>query len=153
MLGVVETVRPADFPLQGNDAGALELHHPAAVGADQVVVLLPGVQVLVAKAALPQTLAADQPARNEQVEIPVDGRAGDLGAFGPHRLEELIGVDVAMLREDAAKQRQSLRSHPHAASPQEGEKLVEFVLVLGQFSSRRALLRQHLNSRDDSGLV
>src|SRR6185295_17065486 len=45
-----EAVRTADLRLQGSDPRADELHHPAAAGAHQMIVLLAGVNVLVEEA-------------------------------------------------------------------------------------------------------
>src|SRR6202040_851658 len=58
-----EAVRAAELRLQGSDPGAQELHHPAADRADQVVVPLPAVDVLVEVAPAAEPLLAGEAAR------------------------------------------------------------------------------------------
>src|SRR5687767_12133825 len=58
----LEPVRPADLRLESDDAGAHELHYPAAAGADQVVMMLAAMDVLVEEPVAPEALLADQAA-------------------------------------------------------------------------------------------
>src|SRR3954469_25248221 len=64
-----EAVGAADLPLERRDSGADELHHPAAAGTHQMIVLLPEVHVLVEEAAAAQPLLASQAGLHQQVEI------------------------------------------------------------------------------------
>src|SRR5215203_867373 len=67
-----KTVSAADLRLQRRDARADELDDAPATHAHQVVVLLPGVDVLVEEAPAAQPLLAGEPALHQQVEIAID---------------------------------------------------------------------------------
>src|ERR1700680_4478678 len=66
-----EAVSAADLRLQSGNPGAQELHHPAADRADQVVVPLPAVDVLVEEAPAAKPLLAGEAARHEQIQVGV----------------------------------------------------------------------------------
>src|SRR5690349_2193142 len=56
VAGRHETMGAADLGLERGDAGAHELDHPAAAGADEVIVMLAAVHVLVEETVLPEPL-------------------------------------------------------------------------------------------------
>lgn len=109
----------ADLGLERRDPRRDELHHPAAFGADQMIVLLSGMDVLVEVAATAEALPPHQTTFDEEVQIAVDGRAGDLDVAFLQGGEELIGVDVAVLGEDLLEQGEALGGDPVASLPQE----------------------------------
>ena len=80
MSGRFETVGAADLALQGGDRGRDELDHPAAAPTDQVIVPLTVVLVLVHCLSTTEHLFADEPAVDQDVEVPVDRGTGDLGS-------------------------------------------------------------------------
>jgi len=128
MPGRLESMGPADLHLEGRDARGDELDHPAALGAHQVVVVLPRVDVLVEIASAAQTVAAHQTAFDQQIEVPVDGGAGDLDLSLLERLQKLLGVDVAVLGEDLVEQSQPLGGHAVTVVPEVVEKLFPFLV-------------------------
>src|SRR5262249_22113779 len=85
-----EAVALADFVLEALDAGLEELQHPAALVADQVVVMLPRPQALVTVAGLPDPDAADDAGVHQEVERAVDRRAGDLLVLAAQADQELV---------------------------------------------------------------
>src|SRR5436309_8915441 len=148
-----EAVGAADLPLQRRDPQADELHHPAAAGAHQVVVLLAEVHVLVEETPAAQPLLARQAALHQQVEVTVDGRPGDLQAAGLHRRQQLFGVDVPMLGEDLLEQRQPLAGDPLSPAPQVLEELLFLASVRHGSLVPSSLLRFRLNSLRYSGPI
>lgn len=128
MLVGVELVRPADLRLHRYDARADELDHPSAAAADQMVVPLADVDVLVEIAIAPQPVASYQPAGDQQIEIAVDGGARDLDAPPQHRLQELLGIQVPMACEHLLEQGSALGGHPVSVSPEIVEELAPFVI-------------------------
>src|SRR5688500_3829173 len=103
-----EAVGAADLGLQGGDPRAHELDHPAAAGADEVVVVLAGVDVLVEVAPAPEPLLARQAAGDQEVEVAVDGGARDGDARSVERREDGVGVDMPVLGEDLVEQGEAL---------------------------------------------
>src|SRR5690606_9208333 len=75
-----EAVGAADLRLQGVDARADELDDAAAGAADEVVVLLAGVEVLVDEATLSEAALADEAAGDHQLEVAVHRGPRHLGA-------------------------------------------------------------------------
>src|SRR6201996_8115463 len=116
--GGQEAVSAADLRLQGGDARAHELHHPAAGGAHQMVVPLAAVDVLVEEAPAPQTLLARQAAQHQQVQVAVDRGARDLEAAGLDGREQLLGVEVSVLAEHLVEEHQPLGGDALAALAQ-----------------------------------
>src|SRR5688572_31785587 len=96
----LEAVGAADLDLESGDSRALELHHPVTAGADQMIVLLPGVHVLEEKAALAQTMLAHHPGAHQQLETAVRGGARDGDAAAAQRAVKIVRVEVAMVGED-----------------------------------------------------
>src|SRR6185369_10913133 len=109
-----ETVGAADLGLERGDPRAHELHHPAAGRAHQVIVALPAVDVLVEETPARELLLRGETALDQEVQVPVDGGAGDLRAARLEGLEQLLGVDMAVLGEDLLEERQALLRHPLA---------------------------------------
>lgn len=114
----VEAMGAGDLALHGADAGAEELDDPAAVGAQQVVVLLAGVDVLEEEARAAQALLAYEAELGEQLEVAVEGGARDFEPFALDGVEQAVGVDVAVLAVDLAKERHPLGGHPPTAGAQ-----------------------------------
>src|SRR5580693_2223148 len=123
--GGQEAVRAADLGLQRRDAGAHELHHPAAAGADQVIVALSAVHVLVEETAAAEPLLAREAARYQQVEVAVHRGARDLEPALPHGGEQAVGVDMTVLRENLVEQCQPLGGDPVAAVAQVPQEALE----------------------------
>lgn len=124
----VELVRPTDLRLHRHDARADELDHPPAVAADQMVVPLAGVDVLVEVAIASQPVASHQPAGDQQIEVAVNGGARDLDAPLPHRLQELLRVQVPVACEDFLEQGSALGGHPVSVPTEIVEELAPFVI-------------------------
>ena len=70
------------------------------------------------KAIPSQTVLSCQAALDEQLQIPIDRRTGDLVAVRTHPLEQLLGVEVTMLGEQFVQQSKTLRRHPHSLGTQ-----------------------------------
>ena len=126
MLVGNEAVGAADLGLQRGDARAHELHHPAALGAHQVVVALAVVDVLVEEPVAPQAYLAHQAAVHQQVQVAVDGGAGDLLAALLETAQQLLGVDVAVAAEDLVEQDKALLGDPHPPLAEEGHEALLF---------------------------
>jgi hypothetical protein len=124
----LEAVGAADLDLQGGDPGALELHHPVTAGADQVIVLLPGVHVLEEKAALAQTMLAHHSGAHQQLETAVDGGARDGDAAAAQGAVKIVRVEVAMVGEDLFEKRLALAGHPHSARADKLKEALVFAL-------------------------
>src|SRR4051812_27043900 len=90
----LEPVGAADLALQRGDARAHELDHPPAAGADQMIVMLAAMDMLVEEAVLPEALLAGEAALDEEIEVAIDRGAGDLEPARLHRSEQLLGVDM-----------------------------------------------------------
>jgi hypothetical protein len=114
VLGL-ETVGATDLGAQRDDARADELDHPAAAFADQMIVLLAGVDVLVESVTRAQALAANQAALDEQIEVAIDGGARHRNAAAAKGGEERAGVEVDVLLEDLLANGTALGGHAQAA--------------------------------------
>ena len=115
-------MRAADLVLHRLDAGGDELDHAPALAAEQMVVALPDVHVLVDVAARAELVLAHDTALDQQVEVAVDGGARGLDAVRLHRGEQRLGIEMAVLREDLVEQRGALASQSEAALPEMAEK-------------------------------
>src|SRR3954468_20318151 len=141
-----EAVRPADLGLERGDSRAHELDHPAADGADQVIVVLPAVDVLVEEAPAAELLAGGEAALDEKIEVPIDGGARDFEAPSPHRRQERLGIDMLVLGEDLLEEGEPLFRHPLAAATQVGEELLLFADLSHGFPAVPSLMRLSLNN-------
>jgi hypothetical protein len=112
-----ESVALADVLLEGLDAWLDELDHPSARRADEVVVVLALAHPLVPVLLLVQPHAADEPAREEELERPVDGRAADLLPLGAHPDDEVVGIEMPMRREDLVEERRPFPRRLEALPP------------------------------------
>lgn len=128
VIAGLEAVGTADLGLHGEDAGTDELDHPAATPADQMVVPLAGVDVLVEVAVAAQAIAPHQAAGDEQIEIAVDGGARDLHSPFLQCHEELLGVQVAVAAEHLFQQRPPLGGHPQALLAEKIEKAATLLI-------------------------
>jgi hypothetical protein len=122
----LEAVRATNLVLHRLDAGAHELDYAPALPAEQVVVPLPDVHVLVEVAAAAQLVLAHHAALDQQVEIAVHGGARSFDAVRLHRAQQRLGVEVAVLREDLVEQRGALASQSEAALPKMAEEALAF---------------------------
>jgi hypothetical protein len=122
----LEAVRATDLVLHRLDAGAHELDHAPALAAEQVVVALPRVHVLVEVAAAAELVLAHHAALDQQVEVAVHGGARGLDAARLHRTEQRLGVEMAVLREDLVEERGALASQSEAALPEMAEEAFAF---------------------------
>src|SRR4028119_154231 len=129
VIGGREAMGAADLRLERRDPWADELDHPAAGGADQVIVPLPGVDVLIKEPVAPETLLARQAALDQQVEVSVHGGAGDLERARLHRVEQLFRVDVTVLCEDLVEESEALRGDPMSPFPQELQEFLPLASV------------------------
>jgi hypothetical protein len=114
VLGL-ETVGATDLGAQRDDARADELDHPAAAFADQMIVLLAGVDVLVESVARAQALAADEATLDQQIEVAIDRSARHRNAPAAERAEEGAGIEVDVLLEDFFADGAALGGHAQAA--------------------------------------
>ena len=137
----LEAVSAADLGAQGDDPRADELDHPAAGLADQVIVLLTGVDVLVERVARAQALAAHQTALDEELEVAIDRGARYRHPAAAQRAEQRAGVEVLVLLEDLLADRPALRRHAQTAGMDE---ILEDSQFPGSGHGVMGLLRQCL---------
>ena len=86
-----EAVALHDLVLEALDPGLEELDHAPALVADQVVVVVPRAQALVAIARLADPHPADDPGVDQELERPVDRGPGDLRVLRAQPHEQLVG--------------------------------------------------------------
>ena len=120
-----EAVGAHDLALHGDDGGTHKLCHAATRGTHDVVVPLAFVNVFVEVSVAAQAVLAHEAELGEQVEIAVQRGAGDLQTLVDHRLKQRIGVDMAVLVVDLAKQPDSFRRHPETAFSEVVDEQVE----------------------------
>jgi hypothetical protein len=124
----LEAVGAADLDLQSGDPRALKLHHPLTAGADQMIVLLPGVHVLEEKAALAQTMLANHSGAHQELKTAVDGGARDGDAAAAQRAVQIVRVEVPMVGEDLFEKGLALAGHPHPALADKLKEALVFTL-------------------------
>ena len=90
-----EAVALADLVLEALDPRLEELDDPAALVADQVIVVLPRAQPLVPVSGLADPHAPDDPRIDEEFEGAVDRGARDLLVLGAQADQELVGLERA----------------------------------------------------------
>src|SRR5262245_15422409 len=83
-----------DLVLPVFDLFAVELDQPAAFGADQMVVVLVVVKVLVTRMGVAQTLLARQPAFGQEFESAVNGREAHGRVFNFDDVVEVFGAEM-----------------------------------------------------------
>ena len=83
-----------DLVLPVFDLFAVELYQPAAFGADQMVVVLMVVKVLVARVGVTQTLLARQPAFGQELERAVNGREANGRVFDFDDVVKVFGAEM-----------------------------------------------------------
>src|SRR5512139_1573413 len=93
--GRPELVLEADLPLPLVEIGIVELDDPATPRAYHVVVALARGDPLVDVVLAPEPGLAGEAALDEEVEGPVDGRAGDALALVAELKEQRVGVEMA----------------------------------------------------------
>src|SRR5450759_1838328 len=99
-----EAVRGADGVLKTLDLWLEELDDPAAPRADQVVMMLAGVEPLVPVALLAHPDPADDARVDEELQAPVDGRPRDFLPLAPQPEMQLVGLEVLVPAEDLVEQ-------------------------------------------------
>ncbi len=127
----IEVVGPTDLGLQRLDSRTHELSDPAALPADQMIVSLTEVNVLVDVALPGQQLLANQTTLDQQFEIPIDRGARGLRTSPAHRSEQLLGVDMAVLGVDLVEQCQPLGRQTQAAVANELDEVFTLALHRG----------------------
>src|SRR5262245_3350931 len=95
MVCGLKPVLLGDLVLFVLDHLAVKLDQCIALGADQMVVMLMVVVVLVACATISQTLFARQPAFMKQLQCAIDGREPDRGVFALDQIIQVFGAQVA----------------------------------------------------------
>ena len=103
-----EVVGAAYRVLPALDRRVDELDHLSAARADEVVVVLALPKPLVPVFFLVQADPPHEAAFVEQLQRPVDGGPADLGAALAHPDHEVLGVEVAVRREDLVEERAPL---------------------------------------------
>ena len=83
-----------DLVLLVFDLFAVELYQPAAFGADQMVVVLVVVKVLVTRVGVAQTLLARQPAFGQEFESAVNGREAHGRVLDFDNVVEVFGAEM-----------------------------------------------------------
>jgi hypothetical protein len=99
-----EPVSRGDLVLERFDAGLEELDDPSALIADQVVVVVSGVEALVAVSGFADAELSDDACFDEELERPVDRGPGDLLVLGPEPNEQFVCFDVFVLAEHLVEQ-------------------------------------------------
>src|SRR5215470_11494330 len=84
-----------DLVLPVFDLFAIELYQPAAFGADQMVMVLVVVKMLVTRVGVAQTLLARQPAFGQEFESSVNGRKAHGRVFDFDDVVEVFGAEMA----------------------------------------------------------
>src|SRR5258706_8010376 len=90
----------ADVVLEPLDLRFEEFDDFPARDADEVVVMLPGVEALVAVSLFADTDAADHAGADQELEAPVDRRARDLLPAFLQAKQELVGFEVLVALEN-----------------------------------------------------
>lgn len=99
-----KTVGSTDLALHGRDPWTHEFDNTAALAADQVIVVLSGMDMFVEESSLTEAYFAYQSRVDHEIEVAVDGGARDAASLGVERCEKLLGVDVTVLIEDLIEQ-------------------------------------------------
>src|SRR5512135_3854363 len=94
-----EPVPRRHLVLQRLDARLEELDHAATLIADEVVMVVAGVQALVAVTGLPDAKLSDDARLDEELERAVDRRARDLLVLPAEAHEQLVRFDVLVFAE------------------------------------------------------
>ena len=129
-----------DLVLQRLDARLEELDDLAALIADQVVVVVAGVQTLVAVPGLADPELPDDAGFDEELERPVDRGPGDLLVLGPEPNEQFVCFDVFVLAEHLVEQGLPFGRELEAPPFQVLAKNLELAAVHGAFMGLRLCL-------------
>ena len=129
-----------DLVLQRLDAGLEELDDPAALIADQVVMMVAGVEALVAVAGLADAELSDDPGLDEELECPVDRRPGDLFVLGSEPYKQFVRFDVFVLAEDLVEEGLPLGGELEASPFQVLAEDLELAAVHGALMGLRLCL-------------
>src|SRR6266508_1131279 len=94
-----ESVAVADLVLQALDPRLEELDHPAALIADQVIVVLSGAKAFVSVADLADPNASHDSRVHQELERPIDRGPRDLLSFRSQAHEDLVRLEVLVTGE------------------------------------------------------
>jgi hypothetical protein len=117
-------VSPADLRLHRLDHRADELDDATAFAADQMIVSLPHVHVLVQVPVSTESVLAHEPAFHEKIEVAIHGRPRGLQTVRLHGPQELLGIDMAMLSKDLVEKSQTLTCEPQPALAHELDEVL-----------------------------
>jgi hypothetical protein len=112
------------------DLLAVKLYQPAALGTDQMVVMLVIVKMLVTRVAVAQTLFASQPAFGQEFERAVNGRKANGRVFDFDQVIEVFRAEMAFGLEKDFEYQLTLRRLFESGAP---EVFEEYLFFLGEF--------------------
>src|SRR5215510_6778167 len=119
-----------DLVLLVLDLLAVEFYQPAAFGADQMVVMLVIVKMLVARVRVAQSLFARQPAFGQKLERAVNGREAHRRVFDFDNVVEVFGAEMAFGLEKDFEYKLTLCRLFKSGAP---EMLEEYLFFLYEF--------------------
>lgn len=129
----VKTVIRGDFVLFILDLFAVKLYQLAALGADQMVVVLVVVKVFITRAPVAQTLFARQPAFDQKLERAVNSREADGRVFDFDNVIQVFGAEMAFGFEKNVEYQLALRGLFEPGAP---EMFKEYLFLFGKFGHR-----------------
>lgn len=146
----VKPVGSANLALHGANRRADEFSDASTAHTDHVVVALSGMHVLIEIAVAGQALLGHEAVAGQQVEIAIEGGAGDLDPLLLHGVEQGFRVDMVMLGVHLAEEVEPLGGHAVALATQDLEELVE----LGELCHWKTLCPPTLDAQSvNSGKV
>ncbi len=125
MIFGIKAVGDANLALQCLDGRAHKLRDSAALRAHQMVMAHACVYMLVKKPVAAESTLLDKAIARHQVEIAVEGGAGDLAAARRDRPQQLLSVDMAVVVVDLTEKLQALRRNPVPVTTQYLEEAIE----------------------------
>ena len=129
-----------DFVLPVFDLFAVELYQPAAFGADQMVMVLVVVKVLVTRVGVAQTLLARKPAFSQEFERAVNGREAHGRVLDFDDVVEVFRAEMTFGLEEDFEYQLALRRLFESGAP---EMFEEDLFFLGEFGHCVSRDRRH----------
>jgi hypothetical protein len=128
-----------DFVLLVFDLFAEELYQPAAFRADQMVVMLVIVKMLVTRVSVAQALFPRQPAFGQEFQCAVNGRESHCRVLDLDEIVQVLRAEMTLGFEKDLEYQLALRCLFESGAPEMFEEDVFFLGEFGHYFSRDSL--------------